>query len=443
MSIGGSDPDGGAGIQADLKTFTSLGVYGITVITCVTAQNTFRYLLTYEVPPSVVEAQIDAIFEDFQVDAAKTGMLYSSEVIEVIRRKVVGRTRLVVDPVLRSKTGGELLRKEAVEALMELITEADIVTPNIDEARVLTGMRIEKVEDMIKAGELLLDLGAKAVVVKGGHLINSRDVTDIYLDHDKLIVHHKPRIATQDLHGVGCSFSAAITAYLAKGLTSSEAFIKAENFILYCIKGALRLGRGSGPVNQFYIVQQALERHEIKRKMMRAISLMRRYQHLFAKFIPEVGMNLVMALRRAEGLGEVCGIAGRIRRLGDRVIIGRVRFGASNHLARAVLTMMKYYPEMRSCLNLKYDDKILRAAKELNLAIASFDRRREPPHVKEKEGMTIPWGISEAVRGLGKAPDLIYDLGDVGKEPMIRIFGRDAVEVIQKAILLMAKAEAL
>jgi hydroxymethylpyrimidine/phosphomethylpyrimidine kinase len=262
LTIAGSDSGGGAGIQADLKTITALGGFGMSVITALTAQNTLGVTGIHEVPADFVAMQFDAVASDIGIDAAKTGMLASVEIMRVVVAKVkqYGIEKLVVDPVMVAKGGARLIREDAREALMkELIPLACIVTPNIPEAEVLSGMPIAGPEDMRTAAAIIHKLGARYVVVKGGHL--SGDATDILYDGRRFYDFSAERIATRDTHGTGCTFSAAIATGLAAGKSVHDAVDAAKKYIQEAIRYAWRIGGGHGPTNHFAPVFQEIERY--------------------------------------------------------------------------------------------------------------------------------------------------------------------------------------
>jgi hydroxymethylpyrimidine/phosphomethylpyrimidine kinase len=236
-SVAGSDSGGGAGIQADLKTFTALGVFGLTVITAVTAQNTREVRGTWMLPPDAVRAQMEAVADDFFIGAWKTGMLGNAPIIRAVAEALPEGAALVIDPVMVSTSGHRLLAEDAVRDLAELlIPRAAVVTPNIPEAEVLAGMPVATVEDMAEAGRRILDLGARAVVVKGGHLSGGAAV-DLLVDREG-----EMRLSGQrypySVHGSGCCFSAALTAYLARGMPAREGFAAAREFIDTAIREA-------------------------------------------------------------------------------------------------------------------------------------------------------------------------------------------------------------
>ena len=254
LTIAGSDSGGGAGIQADLKTFAVLGVHGTSAITAITAQNTLGVSDIMEIPPALVFAQIEAVMQDIGAQAAKTGMLASAEIIEVVARAVelYGIRNLVVDPVMVAKGGARLLRDDAVAALRQrLLPLAAVVTPNLPEAEVLLGRPIRTLDERRQAARDLVSLGARAAVVKGGHADEHLSI-DHYFDGAQLFELQSPRVPTQNTHGSGCVFSAALAAGLAKGSDALAAVHEAKAFITAAIESSLEVGRGHGPVNPMF-----------------------------------------------------------------------------------------------------------------------------------------------------------------------------------------------
>ena len=252
LTIAGSDSGGGAGIQADLKTFFALGCHGMSAIAALTAQNTQGVAGVHEVPPDFVVAQIDAVAEDIGVDAAKTGMLASAAIVEEVADAVArhGIARLVVDPVFVSKSRHQLLADEAVGALKNrLFPLAEIVTPNLHEAGKLLGRDVESLSDMREAARAVVDCGARAVVVKGGHLGDEDRAVDLFFDGGSFEELEGPRYDTRDTHGTGCALAAAITAYLARGEDTFSAAKAGKDFVSGAIERGIRIGKGYGPVN--------------------------------------------------------------------------------------------------------------------------------------------------------------------------------------------------
>ncbi|RLE97090.1 MAG: bifunctional hydroxymethylpyrimidine kinase/phosphomethylpyrimidine kinase [Thermoprotei archaeon] len=442
MTIAGSDSGGGAGIEADLKTFAALGVHGTVVLTAITAQNTTAVTGVQDVELDIIEKQIDAVVSDIGVDAAKTGMLHTSEIIRVVAKKVREyKFPLVVDPVMIAKSGAPLLKQEAVKTLIEeLLPLATVLTPNAREAEVLCGFKVSSLEDQKRAAKKIAELGPKAVVVKGGHLYTEKSVDVLYYDGEYYF-YEAERIESKNTHGTGCSFSAAIAAELAKGKTVVEAVSAAKELITAAIRYGIPVGRGHGPVNPLALLYKESERHRVLRSVVEAFLLLMNYPRA-AELVPEVGTNIAMALPYADNLNDVAAIPGRIRKAGNKVTATLApEFGASSHLARYILTIVKHDPRKRAAVNIRFNKKFIEAARELGLTVSFYDRRKEPPEVKAVEGATIPWGVSEAIKNAGgRVPDVIYHEGDWGKEPMIVVLGETAVDCIKLALKIAEKA---
>jgi hydroxymethylpyrimidine/phosphomethylpyrimidine kinase len=254
MTIAGSDSGGGAGIQADLKTFAALGVYGTSAITAVTAQNTQGVYGIVELAPDMVAQQIDAIVRDIGADAVKTGMLANASIIEVVAAKIRehGLPNLVVDPVMVAKSGDHLLERDAVAALRDLLVPlAAVVTPNLPEAEVLVGRDLASEDDVRAAAKEIAALGCRAVVVKGGHRAG-RTVVDLLYDGRRFEEFSGPRIETESTHGTGCTFASAIAAALAQGASVPDAVGRAKEYVTEALRHAYPIGGGHGPVHHFY-----------------------------------------------------------------------------------------------------------------------------------------------------------------------------------------------
>ncbi|WP_103030392.1 bifunctional hydroxymethylpyrimidine kinase/phosphomethylpyrimidine kinase [Salinibacter altiplanensis] len=255
LTIAGSDSGGGAGIQADLKAMEANGVFGASALAAVTAQNTEEVAQAHNLPPSLVAAQIDAVATDMDVRAAKTGMLSAPEIIETVADRVAAHDLrpFVVDPVMISKTGFKLLQDEAIDTLVnDLLPLATLVTPNVHEAEHLTDIEIDTPEDLRAAGEVLLEHGPDAVLIKGGHLSGTDDAVDVFVDGDTTRRFQAPRIDTEHTHGTGCTYASAIAALLARGHDLGAAIDRAKRYVTGAIRHALPLGDGRGPTNHFF-----------------------------------------------------------------------------------------------------------------------------------------------------------------------------------------------
>jgi hydroxymethylpyrimidine kinase/phosphomethylpyrimidine kinase len=251
LTIAGSDSGGGAGIQSDLKVFMALGCHGMSALTALTAQNTRGVTGIHAVPPEFVIAQIDAVASDIGVDAAKTGMLASSDIVEAVAKAIEANsiTKLVVDPVFIAKSRDRLLAEDAIDALKErLFHLATLITPNLFEAAGLLGEEISTLDEMGDAARALHSLGPRAVLIKGGHLARDNAV-DVFFDGDEIVEIAGPRYDTADTHGTGCALSASIAARLAHGDELSTAVTESKRFVSEAIRRSLRIGGGFGPVN--------------------------------------------------------------------------------------------------------------------------------------------------------------------------------------------------
>ncbi|MCC8123020.1 MAG: bifunctional hydroxymethylpyrimidine kinase/phosphomethylpyrimidine kinase [Oscillospiraceae bacterium] len=253
LSIAGSDCSGGAGIQADLKTFSAHGVFGMTVIASVVAENTFRVIEYQDVRSDIIEKQIDAVFEDIPPDAVKIGMLSCREgmlaVAKGLRRWKPAN--IVIDPVMYAKNGCALMNPDSIDTLIAAIVPlADLLTPNIPEAEKITGLHIQTQEDMAEAAQHIQDLGCRAVLVKGGH--STGDATDVLYDGTNFHSFSAPRIHTKNTHGTGCTYSSAIASNLALGFPLSEAVERAKAYVTTAITHAREIGKGNGPTHHFY-----------------------------------------------------------------------------------------------------------------------------------------------------------------------------------------------
>ncbi|MDB2157259.1 MULTISPECIES: bifunctional hydroxymethylpyrimidine kinase/phosphomethylpyrimidine kinase [Clostridium] len=264
LTIAGSDSCGGAGIQADLKSFQANGVYGMSVITAVTVQNTMGVFGIQDITPEIIEGQINVIFEDIRVDAVKIGMVSKIESIKAIAkalRNVENLPKVVLDPVMISKSGFNLLSRDAKDTLVkELFPLAELITPNLPEAEEILGVEIKTLDEMKEAAIKLMELGPKAVLVKGGHLED--DATDLLFDGKNFILLPQERLNTTHTHGTGCTLSSAIAANLAKGMTVEEAVKAGKKYITCAIEHGFELGKGVGPTNHFYELYKESGRYE-------------------------------------------------------------------------------------------------------------------------------------------------------------------------------------
>ncbi len=421
LTVAGSDSGGGAGIQADLKSFAAVGVHGCSVITCVTAQNTRAVESIYPLPVREIEKQLHAVLSDFEVRAAKTGMLYSADIVKsVAARLKKSKFPIVVDPVMIATVGDRLERRDFKEALVKyLLPRARLVTPNLYEAGQLAGIEVRSVEGMREAAKAIHGLDARAVLVKGGHLRGK--LVDLLYDGGKFTEMAGYRYP-MELHGSGCALAASITAYLVLGMPLLKAVKAARSRVAAGFQNSYRAGRGVAVINSHF----RPDRFDVWREVTTAAADLAGAVPL--DFVPEVGMNIGYAVEGANDSADVCALSGRIYRLGSGLKVGgHADFGASRHIARTILAAMSFDQRVRSAANLKYREKTLRLARKARLRIGTFDRREQPEGTS-----TMEWGTARAIRDLGKVPDVIYDTGDVGKEAMMRVLGSSPRDVLRK-----------
>jgi hydroxymethylpyrimidine kinase / phosphomethylpyrimidine kinase / thiamine-phosphate diphosphorylase len=438
LTIAGSDSSGGAGIQEDLKTMMVLGVHGMSAITSVTAQNTVEVRSVYDLPIDSIKAQIRAVVDDIGVDAVKTGMLHTSEIIGVVADELERlQCPIVVDPVMISKSSTPLLLPEAKETLIKRIFPlSTIVTPNAMEAEAISGIRVGTIEEGKRAAEKIASMGPKSVLVKGGHIFETDKAVDLLLHDGEFTLLVGERYETKDTHGTGCSFASAIAAGLAKGKTITESASEAKEFVNTSIKFGLRIGKGSGPLNPAAKLFNDAERYNVLENIHNAVAMLESCPEV-RDVIAEVQMNIGMALPYATGIKDVAAIEGRIVKMSRGVkATGCPQFGASSHVARTVLAVKSFEDSKRAAINLRYGEDIVRALEEMGLTVSFYDRREEPPEVKNREGGTTFWGAEQAVKRAGRVPDAIYHVGDWGKEAMVTLVGESAEDVAAMTVKL-------
>ncbi len=432
LSIAGSDSGGGAGIQADLKTMEAHGVFGTSAITSVTAQHTRGVESTHVLPVEEIDAQIEAVCSDFEVGAIKTGMLATSDVVETVTEHVADHDApAVVDPVMVAASGDRLLDPEAEGAYEDLIAETALVTPNVDEVAVLTGIEPENETEAREAGETLVEMGADAALVKGGHL-PTEEVVDTLVTADGTETFEHPRIDTEATHGSGCSLSSAVAARLADGDDLRYAVGGGLGFMERAVRYPLDVGEGPGTVQHLAGLRNRAERDPTAEAVAGVVE--RFVAENVSQLVPEVGMNVVGATPYAEAVAETAAVEGRITRTLSGVQPNRgVRFGASSHVARFLLAAREFDPDLRFAVNCRFDGEIERALDTLSESVAEFDRDAEPEDVKREEGSTMDWGARQAFDD-GETPVAVIDRGEVGKEAIMKLVAGDPETLIERTL---------
>ncbi|PTD93935.1 bifunctional hydroxymethylpyrimidine kinase/phosphomethylpyrimidine kinase [archaeon SCG-AAA382B04] len=426
LSIAGSDSGGGAGVQADLKTFSALGVFGTTVVTSITSQNTKSVDSVYDLPKEEIRNQINSVLEDFKIRVIKIGMVHSKEIIEEVASSLSNRdVKIVLDPVMVAESGDLLLERDAVETFKdELLGISEVLTPNSAETQVISGIEIEDEESLLESGRRILELGPSNVVVTGGGI----EGNDYLFNNDGVKKLEGEKFGVNS-HGSGCTFSSAIASYLAKGFSVFEAVKKAQIFTKNSIKYSHEVGGGNRPVNQFAFCQKKESRYSVLRNIDEAI---KKLPESFKRLIPEVGTNLAMATKNPENQNDVAGISGRIvSKKEEYEVVGCPRYGGSSHVARLILEANGFDENIRSAINIGYGEDRVKTFREKGFSVSSFNR----DDVSKENTMSS--GARKAIEEFGGVPDIIYDEGGVGKEPMIRVLGEKATQVVDKTLKLL------
>ena len=433
LTVAGSDSGGGAGIQADLKTMEAFGVFGTSAITSLTAQNSTGVRGIEDVPSEFVGEQIDAVVEDFEVGAVKTGMLSNAETVRVVAEKIdEHELRAVVDPVMIAQSGDRLLSKEAEEVVRdELLPHATFLTPNAPEAATLTERAVESPEDMENAARALVEQGANAALVTGGHIEGDR-VVDILADQGGTHRFEKARVETGATHGTGCALSSAVAAELAKGKSLGDAVGTAEAFLYRAVRYGIDAGEGADSIHHLVELRNDAARNEALNSVYDALAQFEDTDG-FAHLLPEVGMNVGIATPYALEQDEVASVEGRVRRTRDGFVASCVRFGASGHVARYLLALREHVDAGAAC-NLRNDATVRDALGETNLTTVEINRENQPDEVREGEGGSMEWSARTAVKEADGFPDAVVDAGALGKEPMVRLAARDAEELVERVV---------
>ncbi len=432
LTIAGYDPTSGAGITRDTDTFFSFGFHGISVPTCTVMQGPKGVIEVRPTPQDQFSRMLGMINDDLRIDGVKVGVVYDQRYVDEISKFLRKQTGIpvIVDPVFAAKNKKRLITEEGMRRLVgSVFPAAHIVTPNIEEASVLMGKKIGSVQEMKAAAKMLVGSGIKAVIIKGGHL--KGEPTDILYDGKRFIEWRKKRIG-RVIHGTGCSFSSSVLCCLVAGYPVNEAFIAAQEHTDRLLRESYRID-----ADGYYYMSSGITNSKAAQKWEVISGLRMASKRLLQlnciELVPEVQMNMGYAITNAGGVEDIAAFPGRIGKRGGSIYLrGDPEFGASSHVARLILTYMRHYPYMRACVNIRYDKDILAKAKERNMHIAFFDRKKEPSKVKGAEGKSLDYLVDRVLRRVASPPDIIYDKGDIGREPIIRLFARNPLELTEK-----------
>ena len=424
LSIGGSDPSTGAGIQSDILSFSNMNAHPLTVITAITVQNTSKFTNVEPISPKIFDEQLESILEDFRVDGIKIGMVYNSKIIKIIYKKLHKlKIPIVIDPVIKSTTGGMLIEKKAIKDFQKyLIPLATVLTPNKYEAEVLSKVTIQNDVNLKNAAKILQKLGAKNIVITGLELEKNK-ITDFVLEKNSTWTITNEKISCIN-HGSGGNFSAIILCELTEKKTLKKSITIAKKQTLQGIIEAQKLGKGIPITNPNYT-------DKISQELKNAINKFVKIKGIY-KEIPECQTNFVYSKKNPKSTKEILGIEGRIVKTGKKVTVaGELAYGGSKHVATSLLEVSKKFPEICCAINLKYQKSTIKKIRESGLILTSYDRVNEPKNVKIN-GSTIQWGTEHAIKNLKRPPDIIFHKGDFGKEPMIIIFDENPTKIMKK-----------
>ena len=429
LSIGGSDPSTGAGIQSDIKVFSSFNTHSLTVITAITGQNTSEFGMVEPVSQKILKNQLDSVMSDFKIDGIKIGMVYNSQIIKTLHHHLKKlKIPIVIDPVIKSTTGGMLIEKKAIEDFRKfLIPLATVITPNKFEAEILSKNRVSKKNTIKEISKTIQNMGATNIVITGIE-VKKNKISDFVLEKDNQYFISGDKILKKN-HGSGCSYSAALTFALANKKSIKDSMKFAKQFAYDSIKNAQTVGKGI-PITHIQ------EKDKISFELSDAINKFVEIREIY-KNIPECQTNFVYSRQKPKSIRDILGIAGRMVKTGKKVTIaGNLTYGGSKHVATGLLALNKKFPHVCSAINLRYQKSTISKIKKSKLIVYKYDRRKEPKNVKLKDS-TVKWGIEKAIKNATEVPDVIYHEGDFGKEPMIIVFGENPHIVLSKILKII------
>lgn len=440
LTVAGSDPSGGAGLQADLKAFAATGVHGAAVVTCATSQNTTGVTRADPLALPAIEAQLDAVLADLNVRAVKTGMLHAPAVVDALAHRLSERPLpLVVDPVLVATSGDALAEEGLADALHALAPHAALVTPNRSELEALSGRDVADLDEGEEAAHTLLDRGWQAVLVKGGHF-GGPDAVDSLVTKEGTRRSGYPR-RSGPFHGAGCTYASLLAGLLARGHALEDAFPEARARMHRAIARAYAVGAGPRVLDTLEAVgvdppPSAEGLWGARAAGALSSAAWRLAATLPLRLVPEVGINLAYAPGTATDPADVLGLTHRITRSpAGPTAPGPVAWGASGHVARVLLAARHADPDVRCAVNLAYAPDHVAAAERAGLAVGRFSREEEPP----TEASSMEWGTTAAFKAAGGRLDVVADEGGLGKEAMLRLVASDLDELVETVERLVAE----
>ncbi len=431
LSVAGYDPSSGAGVTKDLETVVACGLHGLTAPTCSVIQGPLGVRAIFPADHESFRESLKVLSEETPIDGVKVGVLCDTYYVETLS-EFLGQWKvpIVVDPVLTAKNGTRLITDNGLKSLIDRILPlTTVLTPNWDEAATLSGQTVTDLDSAEAAARQLMAFGPKAVLVKGGH--GDGDPIDLLYDGGEATLWSRRRLK-REIHGTGCTLSSLLVSFLVLGYGLKEAFAAAEQRMEKTMAGSYTLFRhgysylspgrvGADQASRFQVMESLKEARD-RLKVLNPVHL-----------VPEVQMNMGFAVEGARGVDDVAAFPGRIGAHRGRLIFKEPpEFGASSHVARLILNCMKFFPHVRSAANLRFEEAFIDRARAAGMEVLYFDRKGEPEALKSAEGRSLDFLMTEALKSRGAAPDVIYDRGDVGKEPIMRLFARTPLELISR-----------
>lgn len=440
MTIAGSDSGGGAGIQADLKTISMLGCYGASVLTALTAQNTAAVTDIHAPPPVFVAEQLRTVLSDITVDAVKTGMLFSAEIIsEIAPLLSKADLPLVVDPVCVATSGAKLLKDDAVDAMVRKIFPlADILTPNIPEAELFSGLTINDRDDVFKVADVLLKMGPKSVLIKGGHS-KSWAITDWFVESGREpIPFIQQRVDTPNTHGTGCTLSAAIATGLAQGKSREVAIQHAQRYLHLALRAAYRLGEGGGPPNHIAPWVKETARSSIMKEVEQLGQWIQASR--LEGVLGEGKCNIAVSIPYADTLSDVASLSGGLiaSHSGEVFVAGVPEFGGKQAVSKALLSARRFNELLSVGVSVSGNILLKRALHSLGNEVMWIERKLKPEYISNEHGPCAEWGVYEGLKKHASPVGvrIVVDPGDMGCESRVYVMEEDGTRLRQLLLQL-------
>lgn len=441
MSINGSGSGSGFNIETDLMTFGALGVYGVSIITSIIIEESDSVVKVYDLPSELIYHQIKNVCESIGIDSAKIGVLTNSEMISSVAKALEEcNIKSVADPIIVSKNGAKLLKDNALETLVKRLLPKTLITVlNVAEASILSGLKVENLEDAKLIARLIHErYGIPAVMIRGKELRESKTMVDVLYYDNNYYFFESESSPRECYYEVNSSFSATLAAYLAKGFAVIDAINEAKKFMTILLRYGIDINDDRCFINPAVYIEIPAAKYEAIENVRKAVEILLENQNLVLPYTPEVGINVAEAIKPMYvfSINDVAGVEGRIVKAGNRLIkVGEIRMGGSSHLARLLIALIRSGYSLRGAINVRFDKSLVEKAVRKGYKVVFIDRRKEPEEIKDAPTGTMEWIASQIS---DEIPDLIYDIGDIGKEPMIRILGDNSIRAVEKLIRILS-----